>query len=61
MWQKSSFCESGACVGVADADSETLMINTSSRDEPVRFSRKQFADLIRLVKTGEVDFEEIMA
>lgn len=55
-WQTSSFCDSGACVGVACQDEQVLVRNTSVPEAPVaRFTRQEWKAFIAGVKTGEFD------
>lgn len=66
-WTQSSFCDSGACVGVAhpdiadpaDADLNRLVLvgNTAGgADEAAPFGPKGFAAFLAAAKAGEYDY-----
>lgn len=55
-WRISSFCESGACVGVARQGEQVLVRNTNVPEAPVaRFTKQEWKAFIAGVKTGEFD------
>lgn len=55
-WRISSFCDSGACVGVTRQDGEVLVTNTSVPEAPVaRFTRQEWKAFLAGAKAGEFD------
>ena len=56
-WNRSSFCESGACVEVAD-DGKGVRIRPSREPSlEIRFTRSEWAAFIDGVKNGDFDFD----
>lgn len=55
-WRIASFCEGGACVGVAREGEQVLVRNTSAPEAPVaRFTRQEWKAFIAGAKAGEFD------
>jgi hypothetical protein len=55
---RSSFCDSAACIEVADAAQEEVIIrNSVAPDYVVLATRDEWAKFIQGVKAGEFDFE----
>lgn len=55
---RSSFCDSSACIEVADAAQDEVIIrNSVAQDYVVLATRDEWAKFIQGVKAGEFDFE----
>lgn len=55
-WQTASFCEGGACVGVAREGEQVLVANTSIPEAPeASFTRNEWKAFVAGVKNGEFD------
>lgn len=55
---RSSFCDSSACIEVADAAKDEVVIrNSVARDFVVLATRDEWYRFIQGVKAGEFDFE----
>lgn len=53
-WRIASFCDSGACVGVAQQGEYVLVANTSDPEAPVkRFTRQEWKAFIARTKAGD--------
>lgn len=57
---RSSFCDSSACIEVADADKDEVIIrNSVTQDYVVLATREEWYTFIQGVKAGEFDFEQV--
>ncbi|WP_144119548.1 DUF397 domain-containing protein [Catellatospora sichuanensis] len=53
-WRRSSYCDSGACVEVAQLDHGVAVRDSKDPQGPVlRFSRQEFAAFIAGVRAGD--------
>ena len=56
---RSSYCDSSACLEVADAaEDEVVIRNSVAQDYVVLATRQEWAAFIKGVKAGEFDFEQ---
>lgn len=53
-WYRSSFCQAGECVEIAETDGVVIMrSSTHPNDGHIYLSRKEFASFLASAKAGE--------
>lgn len=57
VWQRSSACESGACVEVAITDNAVMVRNSANPDDMLATkSHSEWQEFLAAVKDGNFDF-----